>query len=89
MPRREPISVEPDRYAFTASLAPGWSVDYWIVTTEGFRSARIVWPGDVPLAFTIDRGKNVIVNPVLKVAPTTPPLGTTQTPRGFRQPFQR
>jgi serine/threonine protein kinase len=88
MPRREPISVEPDRYEFTASLAPGWNVDYWIVTIEGFRTARVIWPSEVPLAFSIERGKNVIISPVLRTDSATPPLvNDTPNRTGFLNQF--
>jgi serine/threonine protein kinase len=74
------ISLEPGKYKFTPLLAPGWKIDYWIVTITGLRSARIVWPGDVPLSITIGRGKYATLVPVLQPVPPAPSPQNNQVP---------
>lgn len=84
LPQQNAMTLEPGKYTFTPTLAPGRTIDYWIVTIEGFRSARIVWPGNVPLSFTIDRGKLATLIPVLQPVPHPP---SQQNPQASADEF--
>ena len=51
------ITLPPGRYRLETTLAPNKEIEHWLVEKGSFSTARVVWPSQVQVILTLERGQ--------------------------------